>query len=104
MLKQIAGVRSTVSTDILLREFDVRSLDSEWWLCAVRFWNSLVALPAQHLHKRIALDACWAAITANVKNWACAMFRGVRDMGYDMIISATDMVYVDVPRVRQLLD
>ena len=104
MLRQIAGVRSTVSTDILLREFDVRSLDCEWWLCAVRFWNGLVALPAEHLYKRIALDACRAAITLNVKNWAWAMFRGIRGMGYDMVISATDTIYVDVRRIRQLFD
>ena len=104
MLRQIAGVRSTISTDILLREFDVRSLDCEWWLCAVRFWNGLVALPAEHLYKRIALDACRAAITLNVKNWAWAMFRGIRGMGYDMVISATDMIYVDVRRIRQLFD
>jgi hypothetical protein len=104
MLKQLAGVRSTVSTAILLREFDARSLDHEWWLCAVRFWNGLVAFPPQHLYKRIALDACQAAITSNVKNWAWAMFRGVRDMGYDMVISATDMLSLDVQRIRQLLD
>ena len=95
MLKQIAGVRSTVSTDILLRELR---------LCAVRFWNGLVALPAEHLYKRIALDACRAATTLYVKNWAWAMFRGIRGMGYDMVISATDMIYVDVRRIRQLFD
>ena len=92
MLRQIAGVRSTVSTDTLLREFDVRSLDCEWWLSAVRFWIDLVALPAQHLYKRIALDACRAAITLNMKNWAWAIFRGIRGMGYDTVISATDMI------------
>ena len=104
MLKQIAGVRSTVSTAILLRELDSRSLDYEWWLCAVRFWNGLVALPPQHLYKCIALDACRAAITSNVRNWAWAMFKGIRDMGYDMVISAIDMVHLDVRRICQLLD
>ena len=73
-------------------------------MCAVRFWNGLVALPAEHLYKRIALDACRAAITLNVKNWAWAMLRGIRGMGYDMVISATDMIYVDVRRIRQLFD
>ena len=70
----------------------------------MRFWNGLVSLPAQHLYKCIALDACRAAITSNVKNWAWAMFRGIRDMGYDMVISVTDMAYLDIRRVRQLLD
>jgi hypothetical protein len=104
MLRQIAGVRSTVSTAILLRELDSRSLDYEWWLCAVRFWNGLVALPPQHLYKRMALDACQAAVTSNVKNWAWAMFKGIRDMGYDMVISANTMVHLDVRRICQLLD
>jgi hypothetical protein len=104
MLKQIAGVRSTVATAILLRELDCRSLDAECWLSAIRFWNALAALPARHFYKRVALDACRAAVTLNVKNWAWAMFRGLRDLGYDMVISATDMVPLDVKRVCQLLD
>jgi hypothetical protein len=36
--------------------------------------------------------------------WAWAMFKGFWDMGYDMVISATDMVHLDVQRIRQLLD
>ncbi len=104
MLKQNAGVRSTVPTAILLGELDSRSLEYEWWLCAVRFWNGLAALSPQHLYKRMALDACRAAITSNVRNWAWAMFKGIRQMGYNMVISVTDMVHLDVQRVCQLLD
>ena len=66
------------------------------------FGMALLLSQRQHLYKRIALDACRAAITSNVKNWAWAMFRGVRGMGYDMVISATDMVYVDVQCFRQV--
>jgi hypothetical protein len=40
----------------------------------------------------------------DVKNWAWAMFKGIRDMGYDMVISANDMVHLIVPRICQLLD
>ena len=32
------------------------------------------------------------------------MFRGIRGMGYDMVISATNMIYVDVRRIRQMFD
>jgi hypothetical protein len=70
-------------------------------LCAVRFWNGLVALPAQQLYKHIALDACRAAVSLK---WAWAMFKGIHDMGYVIIISATDVIQFDVGRVCQLLD
>jgi hypothetical protein len=100
----IARVRSSVSTAILLRELDVKSLYYEGWFYAVRFWNGLAALTPQHVNKRMALHACRAAITLNVKNWAWAMFKGVQDMGYDMAISATDMVHMDVQCIVQLLD
>jgi hypothetical protein len=52
----------------------------------------------------MALDACQAAITLNVKNWAWAMFKGVQDMGYAMVINATDKVHLDVQHNCQLLD
>jgi hypothetical protein len=54
--------------------------------CAVRFWNGLAALPAEHLYKRVALDACRAAFTLNVQNWAWAIFKGIWAMNYDMVI------------------
>jgi hypothetical protein len=73
-----------------------KSLDYGWWLCAVHFWDSLAALPPQHLYKRMALDACWAANTLNVKNWAWAMLKGVWDVDYDMISIAIAMVHLDV--------
>jgi hypothetical protein len=39
-----------------------------------------------------------------MSTWAWAMVKGVRDMGYDMVITSTDMVHLDVQRIRQLLD
>jgi hypothetical protein len=88
----------------LAAELESRSLEYEWWFCSVRLWNGLAALATQHLYKRRALDACRAAITVNVQNWACAMFKGILAMTYDMVIIASDMVHLDVQGICQLLD
>ena len=81
---QIAGVRSTVATPILLCELQSSPLDDTWWLRTVQFWNSIAALPSTHLYKRIALHACHTAVTASLKNWAYYIFKGIRRLGYDL--------------------
>ena len=104
ILRQVSGVRSTVATAILLKELDVLPFQTQWWLRAIRFWNELASLPVENVYKRIALDACQAAVTRNVKNWAWSIFRGVRDIGYELVVSVTDLTHIDVPRFTQLLD
>ena len=42
----------------------------------------MTALPAGSLYRQVALDACRDAIDANVRNWARAFIRGLRDLGY----------------------
>ena len=103
ILKQIVGVRSTVATAILMKELDVQPFENESWLRAVRFWNDLVSLPDANFYKRIALDACQAAVTKNVKNWAWSIIKGVRKLGYDLVISASEMTYIDVAKFTQVL-
>ena len=104
ILRQISGVRSTVDTAILLKELDVLPFQTQWWLRAIRFWNDLASLLVGNVYKRIALDACQAAVTRNVKNWAWSIFRGVRDFGFELVVSVTDMTHISVPRFTQLLD
>ena len=103
ILKQIAGVRSTVATPILLKELEAQPFEDDWWHRAVRFWNELASLPVTTIYKRIALDACQAAVTRNVQNWACYVIKGVRALGYELVISATDMTHIDVPKFTQVL-
>jgi hypothetical protein len=104
ILKQISGVRSTVATAILLKELDVLPFQAQWWLRAIRFRNDLASLPVENAYKTIARDTRQAAVTRNVKNWAWSIFRGVRDFGYELVVSVTDMTHIGVPRFTQLLD
>jgi hypothetical protein len=56
MLRELAaaGVRSTVSTTVILfRELQVSPLDHVWWSQAVRFWEGVRGLPADHVYSRV---------------------------------------------------
>ncbi len=101
--REIAGVRSTLATPILLRELQCSPLDDTWWLRTVQFWNSLAGLPSTHLYKRVALHACRAAMTKSVKNWAYYMFKGIRQLGYDLTIRIDALDFIDMGKVKQLL-
>ena len=103
ILRELSGVRGTVSTAILLTELDCMSLPDMWLVRAVKFWNSLANLPPSHLYRRIALFACHAAVTSSVRNWAWYMFKSIRDLGYDMTIRIDSMDTLDLSRVLQLL-
>ena len=64
----------------------------------------MAALPAGSLYRQVVLDDCRDAITANVKNWAWAFIRGLRDLGYEFTIRCDTLVPVDFAAVLQLLD
>lgn len=103
ILRELSGVRGTISIPILLRELDTSSLEDIWCLRTIKFWNSLAALPATHLYKRFALHACRGAIIGNVQNWAYHMFKGIRTLGYDLPIRLDALTVIDLPKVKQLL-
>ena len=104
ILRELSGVRGSVSNAILLTELESRALPDLWMIRAAKFWNSLAALPPCHLYKRIAMHACHSAVTSSVRNWAWSMFRKVRDLGYDMNIRIDAMDILDVSRIQQLID
>ena len=103
ILRELSGVRGTVSIPILLRELDISPLQDTWWIRTIRFWNSLSVLPDTHLYKRIALHACRTAVTGNVRNWAFHIFKGVRRLGYDLIIRIDALTVIDPSTFSQLL-
>jgi hypothetical protein len=55
MLREVAGVRSTVSTAILFRELQVSPLDHVWWSQAVRFSGDVRRLPDDHVYSACIL-------------------------------------------------
>ena len=104
ILKDIAGVPTSVHAAILLKELNQQKLDCLWWRRILKFWNNLAALPAGNFHRQVALDDCWDAITRNVKNWAWAFMLGLRQIGYEFTIRFDTLVPVEIDGVMQLLD
>ncbi len=64
MPRQLAGVRPTVATPILLEELSVQQLEDIWLKRAVRFWNSITRLPENHLYARVARGDCFLGVTS----------------------------------------
>ena len=70
ILRELAALPTSVSTDMLHHELGQRPLSHGWWQRLVRFWNSLASLPDANMYKQVALDSCRDAIARNVQNWA----------------------------------
>ena len=104
MLREISGVRRSAPTSVLLAEFGLRSMPDQWLLRAAGFWNSLAALPQANVFRRIALDACTAAISSNCRNWAHSMFRAVRGTGYQLNIRCDDLDKILAPALTLMLE
>lgn len=104
MLRRICGVRSTVSTDILLHELSAQPLSSSWLLRAARFWNNLANLPRMSLHHKLALDACRDAVCHNVKNWAWGMYHSLQAVGYVLPIRIDAMECIDLGCLERKLE
>jgi exonuclease III len=103
MLREIAGVRSTVSTAILFRELQVSPLDHVWWSQAVRFWEDVRRLPSDHVYYQVLQDNCRDAVARGVRNWAFGFFTGLRRIGYPLTIRCDTLISVDPSTVRCLI-
>ena len=86
ILKELAALPTSMSTDMLLHELGQRPLSHGWWQRLVRFWNSLASLPDANLYKQVALDSSRDAIARNVQNWAMGVFQGLRKLGMRMLL------------------
>ncbi len=65
MLRQLAGVRPTVATPILLEELSVQHVEDIWLKRAVTCWNSITRLPENHLYARVARGDCFLGVTSH---------------------------------------
>ena len=104
ILKQLAALPSSVSTALLLQELGQRPLLHAWWQRTVKFWNSLAGLPDASVYKQVALDSCRDAVTRNAQNWAGAIFRGLRKLGYAYTVGFDALRPLHFPALLQFLD
>jgi len=102
MLRQIVGVRPTVSTAILFRELGATPLSHVWWLRAVHFWEGIRCLSPDNVYYQVVLDNCRDAIAGGVRNWASTFITELRRMGYPLEIRCDTLPFVDVATVRSL--
>ena len=93
----------STSTDILLAELGLKSLQRVWLLRAAKFWNSLSSKPNGTFYKVIALDCCRDAVLTSRHNWAWSMFKAIRATEYELSIRVDDMDAIDVIALRQHL-
>ena len=104
ILKQLAALPSSVSTVLLLQELGQRPLLHAWCQRTVKFWNSLAGLPNASVYKQVALDSCRDAVTRNAQNWAGAIFRGLRKLGYAHTVGFYALWPLHFLALLQLLD
>ena len=99
LLREIARVPTGVHTGILLHELGQRPLGHLWWRRALRFWNTLAGLHDGDLFRQVAVDACRDAVVHDVHNWAWALIRGLRAIGYEYTIRCDILIPVDIASV-----
>lgn len=104
LLRRVAGLRSTASEAVLLRELQARSLQHSWLLRTIKWWNSIAALPDGALHKDIMLDNCADAVQRRAKNWAWGFITALRKVGYTLTLEGNMLPAIAEPHIQQLLD
>jgi len=103
MLRQLAGVRPTVATPILLEELSVQQVEDIWLKRAVTFWNSITRLPENHLYARVARGDCFLGVTSHTPTWAGSFMQALVRVGYPYLIDAHHLHPVVWGAVRTLL-
>ena len=79
-------------------------MHTKWWLQAAGFWNRLVRLPHDALHRRVAIADCHGAIHLRVHNWAWSLRKGLHKLGYTLSLRDDGLDEVHMFQVRELLE
>ena len=55
------------------------------------------------MFRRVALDACSAAISQGHRNWAHSIFRAIRGIGYQLVIKCNNLDKIHIPALALML-
>ena len=78
-LKALVRVPKSTPTRALLLELGALSLHDRWLQCAVRFWNRLLDLPADELHRNVLYDS----VVTNI-GFARGLRSACREVGWEL--------------------
>ena len=102
-LCQLAGLRKTVSGQIVLEEFQCLPMRSEWIRSQTTFWNNLVKLGGNSLYKAIPFDDVIDAEIFQHKNWTHFFYQQLDQIGYSVIHGVGHLQGIDHTCVAVLL-
>ena len=80
------GVRKTTPNKVLWQESPLGPLAHAWLLRTVKFWNSLVALPADSFYRRVAAASAAAPEAPRSHHWAGSLARALKGVGYPVAL------------------
>ena len=100
-LRQLAGIRKTVATDILLEELQQQPLRHVWLLHAAGFWNSLVG--GSGFYRALLQDAVQLARRDGVRNWVKGLLDALEHAGYHPQLVNEELQVIDVAQLAMAL-
>ena len=97
VVKRIAGLRVTTSTDVVYRELELLPLQHEWLVSAARFFNTLRS--GTGLHASLLRDCIQLAREGGCC-WVLGLKRGLQAVGYQSSLEVARVPAIDLPCLR----
>ena len=92
---RVAGIRSTVASEIICCELKAMPQQCVWLSRAVTFFNNLVNQPETSLFKKVLLASSIDAVVIKVHNWFWGLKRDLLKYDIDLVAHLTPLSVVD---------
>ena len=80
-LRQICGLKPSVSASIVFWELGLQPLHILWWQRTITFWNKLASATDSPFHSQILQDNLRDAIQHKAKNFSMSVIQALRQLG-----------------------